>query len=84
MLRRTPSSVGTVPFPDWLSVPVTGARCRPFHGGDRGSQAGTTRGPDVGAAVSAVLATVASAGAGATSSKPSGLGQSSGLLPPIT
>ena len=33
-------------------------------------------------AVSAVLATVASAGAGATSSKPSGLGQSSGLLPP--
>jgi len=32
-------------------------------------------------AVSAVLATVASAGAGATSSKPSGLGQSSGLLP---
>jgi hypothetical protein len=35
-------------------------------------------------AVSAVLAAVASAGAGATSSKPSGLGQSSGLLPPIT
>jgi hypothetical protein len=33
-------------------------------------------------AVSAVLATVASAEAGATSSKPSGLGQSSGLLPP--
>ena len=32
-------------------------------------------------AVSAVLATVASAGAGATSSKPGGLGQSSGLLP---
>jgi hypothetical protein len=32
-------------------------------------------------AISAVLATVASAGAGATSSKPSGLGQSSGLLP---
>ena len=32
-------------------------------------------------AVSAVLATVASAGAGATSSQPGGLGQSSGLLP---
>jgi hypothetical protein len=32
-------------------------------------------------AVSAVLGTVASAGAGATSSKPAGLGQSSGLLP---
>src|SRR5690242_15402798 len=32
-------------------------------------------------AVSAVLATVASAGAGATTAKPGGLGQSSGLLP---
>jgi hypothetical protein len=35
----------------------------------------------VAVAVSAVLATVASAGAGATSAKPGGLGQSSGLLP---
>jgi hypothetical protein len=35
----------------------------------------------VAVAVSAVGATVASAGAGATSSKPGGLGQSSGLLP---
>ena len=35
----------------------------------------------VAVAVSAVLATVASAGAGATSSQPGGLGQSSGLLP---